>query len=149
MSVDVLCKYLFNMPLIWTMDVVVSYMMVAIVFLPLAEVEKQNGHICVELFTQTLGPMWRRGVEIFATVVATVYFMALTWRSWGDAVNKFHVGEYVMGEAQVTIWPGRFFVPLGCGMLVLLLLYKIYRLLTDKDALETEQGALHGGHFDE
>lgn len=148
-SVDVLCKYLFNMPLIWTMDVVVSYMMVAIVFLPLAEVEKQNGHIRVELLTQSLGAVSHRWVNIFSNIVATVYFAALAWRSWGDAVAKFEIGEYVMGEAQVVVWPGRFFLPLGCGMLVLLLLYKIYQQIINQDDSDALKGSAKEEHFDE
>ena len=55
-----------------------------------------------------------------------------------------------MGEAQVTVWPGRFFVPFGCGALVLLLLYKLWRYLTDSAFHETEeQQAASGDHFDE
>ena len=80
-SVDVFSKYLFNTPLLWTMDVVASYMMVAIVFLPLAEVERENSHIRVELLTQGLSRQWRRVVIIFSTLVSICYFAGLTWRA--------------------------------------------------------------------
>ena len=149
-SLDVFSKYLFNSPFLWTMDVVASYLMVAIVFLPLAQVEKENSHIRVELLTNGLASQGRRLVLIFSTIISSIYFAALTWRLWGDAVGKYEIGEYVMGEAQVTVWPGRFFVPFGCGALVLLLLYKLWRYLTDKTFHETEeQQAASGDHFDE
>tara|TARA_R110002094_G_scaffold27435_1_gene40482 strand:- start:410 stop:943 length:534 start_codon:yes stop_codon:yes gene_type:complete len=149
-SVDVFCKYVFNTPLLWTMDVVASYMMVAIVFLPLAEVERKNSHIRVELLIQGMSYPVRRVMVAFSTIVSIVYFAALTWRTWGDAVDKFHIGEYVMGEAQVTVWPSRFFLPIGCAVLVLLLLYKLWRYITDKEFLEEEEKlAASGELFDE
>lgn len=147
--VDVFCKYFFNMPLLWTMDVVASYMMVAIVFLPLAQVEKENSHIRVELFIQILGDKGRRIVCIFSSVVTSTYIAALAWQTWLDAVEKYEIGEYVMGEAQVTIWPGRFFVPFGCGLLVLLLLYKLWRYVTDEDFYKVEIATATQRTFDE
>lgn len=148
-SVDVFSKYLFNTPLLWTMDVVASYLMVAIVFIPLAEVERQNSHIRVELLAQGLSSHWRRIVIIFSTLVSICYFTALTWQTWFDALEKYRIGEYVMGEAQVTVWPGRFFLPIGCGALVLLLLYKLWNYATDKNFHETETKSASGEHFDE
>ncbi|MZR31468.1 TRAP transporter small permease subunit [Sneathiella litorea] len=148
-TIDVFCKYFFNMPLLWTMDVVANYMMVAIVFLPLAQVERQNSHIRVELFAQMLGDNGRRAIAIFSGIVAAIYFGAITWQTWADAIDKYEIGEYVMGEAQVTVWPGRFFLPFGCGLLVLLLLYKLCRYVTDKSFFMAEQGTSTMEHFDE
>lgn len=149
-SVDVFCKYVFNTPLLWTMDVVASYMMVAIVFLPLAEVERKNSHIRVELLIQGMSYPVRRVMVTFSTIVTIVYFSALTWRAWGDALEKYEIGEYVMGEAQVTVWPGRFFVPFGCAVLVLLLIYKLWRYITDNEFLKSEEKlAASGELFDE
>ncbi|MDF2368523.1 TRAP transporter small permease [Sneathiella sp.] len=148
-SVDVFSKYLFNTPLLWTMDVVASYMMVAIVFIPLAEVERENSHIRVELLTQGLSSLWHRIVIIFSTLISIFYFTLLTWQTWLDAVDKYKIGEYVMGEAQVTVWPGRFFLPIGYGALLLLLLYKLWCYLTDKNFHETETKSASGEHFDE
>ena len=73
-SLDVFSKYLFNTPFLWTMDVVASYLMVAIVFLPLAQVERENSHIRVELLTNGLASQGRRLVLIFSTVVSAIYF---------------------------------------------------------------------------
>ena len=148
-TIDVFCKYFFNMPLLWTMDVVASYMIVAIVFLPLAEVERQNSHIRVELLAQQIQGVGRRLIAIFSSLITIIYFGAVTWQTWKDAVRKYEVGEFVMGHANVTIWPSRFMLPIGCGLLVVLLLYKLWRDVTGQEPLTALGLADREVHADE
>ena len=69
---------------------------------------------------------------MLALALSAVFYGLLTWQTWIDAVEKFMVGERSMGMAALTIWPGRFFLPLGAGLMVLLLLAKlIQRPFTD------------------
>lgn len=127
-TADVACKTFFNMPLPATIDMTSNYYMVAIVFFPLAAVELKNRHISVEIVSQHLP---RRGQEILVAIVSivgSVYFAILTMRTWGDAVRSFNIGEYLLGTAQLTIWPTRFFVPLGCGLLSVILIWKAIML---------------------
>ncbi|WP_334127539.1 TRAP transporter small permease [Sneathiella sp.] len=146
-GVDVLSKYLFNYPFLWTTDVVASYLMVAIVFLPLAGVERQNSQIRVELLIQHMNYPTRRVMVIFTTIVSIVYFAGITWRTWGDALDKYRIGEYVMGDSQVTVWPGRFFLPLGCGLLTIYLFYKLWQLIADKEYLKSEEELAASGEM--
>jgi TRAP-type C4-dicarboxylate transport system permease small subunit len=129
-AADVVARYIFNAPLHGTVEIVSAYYMVAVVFLPLAMIERFNGHIVVELVTQH---MPRRIQEVLIGIVAllsALYFAAFTWRTWGDALNKFAVGESALGTVQVTVWPTRFYLPIGCGLITLVLLYKAFRLFT-------------------
>lgn len=146
-GVDVFSKYVFNKPFLWTHDVVASYLMVAIVFLPLAGVEGKNSQIRVELLIQHMNYTARRVMAVFATLVSMVYFAGITWRTWGDAMDKYRIGEYVMGDSQVTVWPGRFFLPLGCGLLTIYLLYKFFRLIADKEYLKSEEELAASGEM--
>ncbi len=118
---EVVARYVFNAPLHGTVEIVSSYYMVAVVFLPLAMIERLNGHIVVELVTQHLP---RRGQDALIGIVALVsalYFATFAWRTWGDALNKYAVGESALGTVQVTIWPTRFYLPIGCGRAILVL----------------------------
>ncbi|MFP6758198.1 MAG: hypothetical protein VCC99_08265, partial [Alphaproteobacteria bacterium] len=74
------------------------------------------------LIGQRLTGRARRALMGFAAAAAVVYFAALTWHTAGAALAKLAIGEYVIGQAMLTIWPTRFLVPLGCGLLVLALL---------------------------
>jgi TRAP-type C4-dicarboxylate transport system permease small subunit len=127
-ALDVTMRFFFSQPLNATIEIVTTYYMVAVVFLPLALVEGLNAHIVVELLTQHLG---KRTQEILIGVVAiasALYFGAFTWQTWDDALQKMAVGEVTLGMMAVTVWPTRFYLPIGCGLITLMLIYKAIRL---------------------
>ena len=78
-------------------------------------------------------------LDMLALALSAIFFGLLTIQSWQDAVEKFIVGERSMGgSAEIIIWPGRFFLPLGCGLLTLLLIVKLIRRpLTEADMVAT------------
>lgn len=130
-TAEVACRYLFALPFHDTIEIVSTYYIVAIVFLPLALVERLNAHIVVELVTQRLP---RRPQELLIACVGLAsagYFGAFAWRTWQDAVQKYAVGEVTLGTTAITVWPTRFYLPIGCGLITLLLIYKSIRLFMD------------------
>jgi TRAP-type C4-dicarboxylate transport system permease small subunit len=141
-AADVFARYILNAPLHGTVEIVSAYYMVAVVFLPLAMIERLNGHIVVELFTQHLP---RRVQDVLIGIVAlasALYFATFAWRTWGDALNKFAVGESALGTVQVTVWPTRFYLPIGCGLIALVLLHKGFRLFAgDRSVLSSPNAA--------
>jgi TRAP-type C4-dicarboxylate transport system permease small subunit len=136
-NLDVALRYIFSAPLPNTIEIVSTYYIVAIVFLPFALVEILNAHIVVELLSQHLP---KRAAEILISIAglaSAAYFTAFTLRSWEDAMQKYSVGEMALGNSQITVWPTRFYLPIGCGLLVLVLLYKSWRLIIgDNSVLE-------------
>jgi len=136
-NLDVLLRYVFSAPFNNTVEIVSTYYIVAIVFLPFALVERLNANIVVELLAQHLP---KRALELLIAVVClatALYFFAFTWVTWDDAVQKYEVGEIIMGNSDVTVWPTRFYLPIGGALLILMLLYKSCRLfLGDKSVLE-------------
>ncbi len=127
-NLDVLGRYLFNAPLPMTTEVVSAYYMVAVVFLPLAAIEWRDGHISVEIVTQFIGARTQRLLLIITGLLAAAYFAAITWRTWLVAIDKYQLGEFITGVATLSIWPTRFLVPLGCGLIVVVLVIKAARL---------------------
>ncbi len=133
-TLDVILSQFSAEPLPGTVDYVSYYYMVGLVFLPLPFVEFTNEHIKVDLIHGKLGPGTKTVLDMLALALSALFYGLLTWQTWIDAVEKFMVGERSMGMAAVTIWPGRFFLPLGAGLMVLLLLAKfIQRPFTDAD----------------
>ncbi|MGE0768707.1 MAG: TRAP transporter small permease [Hyphomicrobiaceae bacterium] len=133
-NLDVAMRYIFSAPFANTIEIVSTYYIVAIVFLPLAIVEVLNAHICVEILAQHLP---RRLYELLIAAVAlvsAVYFATFTVRSLEDALQKYDVGEVALGNSQITVWPTRFYLPLGCGLLTLLLIHKALRLFSGDSA---------------
>lgn len=151
-TVDVIGKYVFNAPIPVTLEMVSNYYMVAVVFLPLAAVEKVNGHIFVELIYSMLPRVGRRVLDVVAHGLALSFFFMLMRYSWVTAMRKFEVGEFIMGTYPVLVWPGRFLVPLGCGLIAALLVLRFVRAVirlvrADLDDTDAENAALSGaGH---
>lgn len=139
-NLDVAGKYLFSHPVPATLEMVTHFYMVAIVFLPIAAIERANGHIKVDLLVQFLP---KRVATVLASLMlwaATVYFAALSYRTSFDAIDKLDIGEYVMGTVAIPTWPARFVLPLGCGLTAVLLAYKGWRLLlNDQSVLDREE----------
>ena len=138
-TADVIARYIFSAPLHGTVEIVSAYYMVAVVFLPLAMIERVNGHIVVELVTQHFP---RRLQEILIAVVALLsaaYFVAFTWQTWGDAMKKYAVGEEALGTVSIVVWPTRFYLPIGCGLLALVLVHKAFRLFAGNHTVLASQ----------
>lgn len=125
--VDVTLRF-FDVPLQATIEIVQAWYMVPVAFLPLAYVEKINGHISVELVSQHMG---RRTQEVLVgcvSLLSAAYFGAFAWRTGIDAWSKYQVGEVALGDVAVVVWPTRFLLPVGCGLIVLFLIFKAIAL---------------------
>ena len=128
-TAEVIARYVFASPLHGTVEIVSTYYMVAVVFLPLALIERVNGHIIVELLSKHFPA---RAQELLIAVVALVsaaFFLAFAWQTWGDALKKYEIGEQALGTVAVTVWPTRFYIPVSCALLALVLVHKAVQLI--------------------
>lgn len=142
--VDVALRW-FDVPLQATLDIVQSYYMVPLAFLPLAYVEKVNGHISVELVSQHLSARHQEILIGCVSLVSAAYFAAFTRVTWHDALGKFKFKEMALGDIAIYVWPTRFFLPIGCGLITLFLIYKAVSLFRGDNSLLEKQ---HADTFD-
>jgi len=127
-NLDVICRFFFDAPLPLTLEIVSHYYIVAVVFLPLAMVERDNAHISVELLSQHLPPRPRELLIAAVCVVSALYYAMFTYVTWVDGLDRFATREYIMGSYVLAIWQSRFLLPIGCGLLTLYLVWKSIRL---------------------
>ena len=128
-NLDVFGSNLFQKPLKGTLEIVSTYLMVAVSFLPLMKVEYENSHVSVDLLARFLEPSTRLRLTAFSCLITALFFAAMTYAGWNIAVKKFNVGEYAMGARFLPVWPARFMVPLGAGAMAIFLVYKSWRLM--------------------
>ena len=143
-TADVVLRYLFARPIRDTVEIVSTYYIVAIVFLPLALVERMNAHIVVELFSQHLPPRVQELLIACICLVSGSYFGAFTWRTGLDAIQKYNIGEVMLGTTPITVWPTRFYLPIGCGLITLMLVYKSIRLFIGDNSVLARAKDLEG-----
>ena len=111
--------------------------MFASVFLGMAYVALQRGHINVTLFTQRLSPRAQAILDAFVLLLAATIFGLLTWSSWGLAWKWFLIREVRLGAFPWPIWPFRFLFVVGMGLITLQLIFSAIGLLRtpiDKEA---------------
>ena len=142
MAVDVVLKYLLNAPIEGTLEIVSTYYMVGVVFLPLALSEINHQHIAVDLGLRALSRHLRTRIYIFNCLICAAFFAILGYQTLLDAIEAVRVGEIMMGSIFVTIWPARWFLPIGFFAVMLVSLLNAWEavLSADKfDPLELHQ----------
>jgi TRAP-type C4-dicarboxylate transport system permease small subunit len=145
-NIDVIGKYLFNMPAPATLEMVSYYYMAAVAALPLAALERKGSLVYVELFYSMMPAWLKRGVLPFALTTATLYCGAAAYAAWEPAINAYRVGAYVGSSVTVSTWPTRFIPVIGFGLLAIMLVWKTVSILvrgvtTCDEAGEAEEDA--------
>ena len=85
---DVVSKYLFNAPIIATLEIVTWYYMVATVFLPVVYIQVHKKHLMVELFTMNWPPRRMAKLEGIVGVVGFVYVGTLAYLTGDYALHQ-------------------------------------------------------------
>lgn len=119
-AADVAARNLFARPIPATNDIVSRYYMVALAFLPLAWVERQDAMVRVELVEFLGSPRLDRLSALLVAALVTAIYLAMAWVTWGDAVKNWRIGSFVdvLGR-QVPVWPSYFLPPAGFGLAAL------------------------------
>jgi TRAP-type C4-dicarboxylate transport system permease small subunit len=140
---DVLLRNFFNYPLPGTITIVSYYYMAIAAFMPLAFAEQKSAHISVEVITEQMPKSVQRHLAGWMLLFSAAVFALLTVRSWGEAVGKYEIkASVVQGVDSLPVWPTYFFLPLGCLLMFLVVIYKFIVYLTgQKSGLDTERAA--------
>jgi TRAP-type C4-dicarboxylate transport system permease small subunit len=134
-SADVLARFLFDTPLPGTITIVSNYYMIIAAFIPLAFAEQKEAHISVEVVTELLPGVVQKHLAGWLLLVSMAAFALLAVRTWGEALAKHRIGaSIVQGDTSILIWPTYYMLPIGCGLMVLILGYKFLVYLTGKDS---------------
>jgi TRAP-type C4-dicarboxylate transport system permease small subunit len=101
--------------------------MVAAVFLPLMYVQRRREHVFVSILTQGLAPRWQALLDALAALVGVALFGLITWLAIDKAWDAWLIREYRVAVVPVPIWPFRWLIPLGTGLLCLELAFTVVR----------------------
>ncbi|MDO6441437.1 TRAP transporter small permease [Marinobacter sp. 2_MG-2023] len=123
-GLDVFLRYVSGRPLPLTLELVSYYYMVGITFIPLALVERHDGHIAVDLVVQFFPDLIQRLIKAVMSILGAGLFALMAWMTLKDALSKWDIGEYVMGDYSLPIWPASFALPLGFILFALVLFLK-------------------------
>lgn len=126
--IDVFMRFVLGRQIEATIEIVSAYYMVALVFLPLAYVERSDGHIAADVVVQLLSPRTRFVLRRLVDAVVLIAMGILCYCTLVEAVNRTIEGElWRSGESLLPIWLSRWLLPIGSGAMVLTI---IARLIT-------------------
>lgn len=136
--IEVMLRTLFDKSIPGTEEIVSGYYMVAVVFLPLAYVQLERGHIIIELFTLKAGPRLKAWIDGFVYVVCGGALSIFTYATLDKAIKMTAKQEMWIGMIEVIIWPARWILPLGLGIMMMIMFLQ---------AIREFQSAITGEHF--
>jgi TRAP-type C4-dicarboxylate transport system permease small subunit len=117
--VDVISRWLFAQPVTGTVEIVSNYYLVALTFLPLGAIQLADRHIAVDLFIQFVPASLRPPLAIAMTMLALGFSGWLAAVSFDEASGSYGIGEVIeTGASVMIIWPSRFILAVGIGVMV-------------------------------
>ncbi|WP_108262422.1 TRAP transporter small permease [Mangrovicoccus ximenensis] len=122
-SADALGRYLFNAPLIVTMDLVSRYLL-PIIMLAVASLALRHArHISVDLFAMLIP----RRIHLFllgiGLAMAVPMFWIMTWRVAHSAIESFEAGRVTYGLIPWPIWAEQAIYAVCMGLILLRLVH--------------------------
>jgi TRAP-type C4-dicarboxylate transport system permease small subunit len=147
-TVDVIGKYLYNIPIPATIAIVSNYYMVVVAFLPLALAERRHSHISVELVTDLLPQRAQRHLFSWTYLFSALAFAFLTYAGWREATTKHAISAFIIEHGQrIPTWPSYYLLPIGCGLMSVMLLYRFLAYLSGTKIGVLEENSL-GDEFE-
>jgi TRAP-type C4-dicarboxylate transport system permease small subunit len=109
-------------------EIVVNYLMPAITFLPLMQVEREEQMISVEIVGTLGGEQVQSVLKYFATLVSLVVYVALAYGTMLEALHQMSVRSYlVVLDIKLPIWIAHFILPLAFAAAALVVIDRLLR----------------------
>jgi TRAP-type C4-dicarboxylate transport system permease small subunit len=115
-TADVIARYVFNSPTMWA-DEMASYLLIAIVFLGLAQNLRTDGHIRIDVVTSHVTPRVRLVLEVFAFAVGILFSAILIAGTWTRFENFWMRHTLSDSPLMTPLWIAM--VPVVVGAIVL------------------------------
>jgi len=111
LAVDVLTRALFT-PLQEVASIAV-FVMMAVIYLGLANTEQLDGHVGVDLLENMFPPVVKRANTIIRYIVEIVVLAVVLYFVIDNSVDSYVRGEALSGTKMLPIWPAKFAMSFG------------------------------------
>jgi TRAP-type C4-dicarboxylate transport system permease small subunit len=111
---DVIGRYVFNSPIPAVFEINSHFLMVMVVFFPLAYVHHKKEHVFVTLFTDRLPPRGRAFLQGISAILGLTAYALIGWYGLQKAILSTRLLEYIPGIVDVPVWISKWIIPIGC-----------------------------------
>lgn len=109
---EVVSRYFFNAPTAWATPLV-SYNLIAMIFLTLPEITRRAEHIYVNLLIDALSPRHARKLESFVRILAASTCLFAAWFSANETLQQFTQEVWTVPPLAVPKWTVSIWIPYG------------------------------------
>lgn len=125
-SAEVTARSAFNHPLPGSNEIVASWYMITVAFLPWAWLSRRDAHIVAEMFTRIGSARLTFWLEIFVKVCTALFVGLFAWQTWIRAAQQTSAGEvWEIPGGFIPIWPCRWMLPIAAALMGLDLVLRI------------------------
>lgn len=122
----VICRYVFNRPVDWILDIS-EFLMVGAVFMGTAYILHIEGHVRVDLVINMLSKKVRRGLYLVTMFLVMVFTAMLSWKTWQHAWDNLYTRTDSI--SAFPVFPAHIVVFYGSFLLLLQSIIKLYSRL--------------------
>ena len=119
---DVIGRYVLKQPIPAVFEINSHFLMVLVVFFPLAYVHRRKEHVFVTVFTERFPPRAKALLDTLSIFIGIIAFGLIGWYGLDVALVSTRVGDHIPGIIDVPVWISKWFVPIGAFALCLELL---------------------------
>jgi TRAP-type C4-dicarboxylate transport system permease small subunit len=118
-------RYAFDSPEPYSYEFSKMFLLISFV-LALAAVENQDRFIRCDLFLTRFSESVRNVIlNIASPIMGLTFFSIIAWKSFGDALRALEIGQLSTSSWAVPLFPIKLFVPIGYGLICLVLLIRL------------------------
>lgn len=114
---EAVSRYVLGRPTIWVTEVA-SYMLVGVAFLGAAWTLKIDGHIRMDLMSESGGALGRRISDLLMYGVVILVSASLLWTGWNMTLANYHFGWRASTLLATPLWMPQALIPLGAFSLL-------------------------------
>ncbi len=134
---SVAMRYFFGSPLTWG-DEVTGWLIVAVVMLAVADAQRRNENIGVDLLIEKSGPRLRRALVALGVAMVAACALMMTWQ--GVEMVQFSrmldLRSNTLGS--VAVWTVQTLVPLGSALMLVVALAQLVAIAAGRDPFLAE-----------
>lgn len=121
---DVVLRYVFHAPLVWSYDLIGLYLIGIVFFFALPDTMQQHGHIALDVFVPLFPHRLRHLMQSIGFGISTLLLGAITWLEFWQAEDALVADDRIAGVIAFQTWVAHAVLALGMGVLVLRCAYR-------------------------
>lgn len=121
---DVILRYVFSAPLVWSYDLIGLYLVGIVFFFALPDTMQQHGHIALDVFVPFFPHRLRHAMQAIGFAISALLLAAISWLEVWEAEDALISDDRIAGVVAFQTWVAHAVLALGMGVLVLRCTYR-------------------------